>query len=140
MFPTTHTFTFATAAPPWDVWLALTDADTTARWLDGPSLVSTWKPRSPLEVRLGDVVVGHGEVLAADAWDRVAFALDGGTGADTYVTWSIRNIPTGSLVQLHVDELDADRDDEVESAWMPILRRLQGVLSDGAGVDRTAAG
>jgi uncharacterized protein YndB with AHSA1/START domain len=135
MFPTTHVFTFATAAPPWDVWSALTDAETTARWYDGITLDGDWIAGGRLEVRLGDEVVGSAEVLAADPWDRLAYAFDGGNGPDTYLTWHVRNIPTGSIVSLYVDEMDGDRDDEAHDTWMPVLRRLQGVLA----TDRTTA-
>jgi uncharacterized protein YndB with AHSA1/START domain len=132
MFPTTHVFTFATTAPPWDVWSALTDADTTARWHDGVSLHATWKAGERFEARVGGQLAGTGEVLAADPWDRLAYAFEGGTGPDTYVTWSVRNIPVGSIVTVHVDEMDGDgeHDDEVEGTWMPVLRRLQAVLAE----------
>jgi len=48
-------------------------------------------------------------------------------------------IPTGSIVQLHVDEMDGERDDEVEGVWTPILRRLQAVLVDGQQSHRSTA-
>jgi uncharacterized protein YndB with AHSA1/START domain len=141
MFPTTHIFTFATNAPPWDVWSTLTDAMTTARYFDGISLeASEWKRGCTISVELGGEVVGTGEVLAADGWDRLAYALDGGNGPDTYLTWIVRNIPVGSIVSLYVDEMDGDRDEEAEATWMPMVRRLQNVLAEGrtAPADRTA--
>jgi uncharacterized protein YndB with AHSA1/START domain len=141
MFPTTHVFTFATAAPPWDVWSALTDADTTARYFDGISLQATWAAGEHITIHLGDEEVGSGEVLAADPWDRLAYALDGGTGPDTYLTWAVRNIPVGSIVSLYVDEMHGDRDDEAEATWMPLLRRQQVVLAESRKVDEeTTAG
>jgi uncharacterized protein YndB with AHSA1/START domain len=144
MFPTTHVFTFATAAPPWDVWSALTDPQATARCYDGVALHATWEAGQPFEARVHGELVGGGEVLAADPWDRLAYAFDGGTGPDTYVTWQVRNIPVGSIVTVHVDEMDGDggHDDEVEGTWMPVLRRLQAVLAEGRTVpaEGTTAG
>jgi uncharacterized protein YndB with AHSA1/START domain len=139
MFPTTHVFTFATTAPPWDVWSALTDADTPAHFFDGASLRSSWEVGERIELEHDGATVGSGEVLASERWDRLAYTLEGGDGSDTYLTWSVRNIPTGSIARLYIDEMDDEPADDVEAAWMPLLRRLQVVLTEGQKADRTTA-
>jgi hypothetical protein len=55
-----------------------------------------------------NVAVSFGDVIAAELPRRLSYALDGGRGPASYITWEIRPVPTGSIVPLYVDEFDGD--------------------------------
>jgi uncharacterized protein YndB with AHSA1/START domain len=133
----TYRFGFATSAGPGRVWSALTDAAETPRYLRGVALASAWTPGAPISLRLGDMPVASGEVLAATPGERLSLAIDGGHGPDTYLTWTIRpgRAGTGSLVGLAVDEPGGDADRAaVEDDWLPVLADLHALLAADAGV------
>jgi uncharacterized protein YndB with AHSA1/START domain len=133
----TYRFGFATSAGPGRVWSALTDAGETPRYLRGVALASAWTPGAPISLRLGDMPVASGEVLAATPGERLSLAIDGGHGPDTYLTWTIRpgRAGTGSLVGLAVDEPGGDADRAaVEDDWLPVLADLHALLAADAGV------
>lgn len=54
---------------------------------------------------------------------------DGGHGADTYLTWTIRRGAGGTVVRLSVDEPGDDDGAEVEDAWLPVLGDLHALLA-----------
>jgi uncharacterized protein YndB with AHSA1/START domain len=136
----TYRFGFATAASPLRVWSALTDAAETSRYLRGVTLVSDWSPGAPISLRLGDMLIATGEVLAATPGERLSLAIEGGHGPDTYLTWTIRPAAAhgGAVVGLAVDELadgkDGDADARaVEDDWLPPLADLHALLAAEAG-------
>jgi hypothetical protein len=93
---TTHLFRFATPARREEVWAALTSSEPGGGYLPGLSFVSDWAAGSTLVVMTADnVAVSFGEVIAAELPRRLSYALDGGRGPATYVTWEIRPMPTG---------------------------------------------
>jgi len=127
---TTHLFGFFTAAGPDEVWAALTDGET-GRHLRGVTLRSDWRPGSPVELIHEGVVAARGDVVVADPHRRLSFAIEGGHGPSTIVTWELRPAAGGTVVRLYVDEPGAEGDDgrDVEEAWLPTLAGLQGVLA-----------
>jgi uncharacterized protein YndB with AHSA1/START domain len=128
----THAFAFSTAATPGQVWAALTDGDLTRRYLHGLAAESAWAPGSRLVLRAAGVPAATGEVLAAEPGARLSLALEGGHGADTYLTWTIRRGAGGSVVRLVVDEPDGDGEAdeaEVEDVWLPVLADLHALLA-----------
>lgn len=128
---TTHVFGFATGAAPDQVWSALTDAARTPRWLRGLALESAWAPGSRLVLRYGDVPAATGDVVAIVPGERLSYAIDGGLGPATYLTWTVRPTGGGSIVRLAVDDADAGPGDgrEAEDTWLPVLADLHAVLA-----------
>src|SRR5262245_5701150 len=134
----TYRFGFATRATPGRVWSALTDAAETPRYLQGVAIASAWTPGAPVSLRLGDMPIATGEVLAAAPGERLSLAIDGGHGPDTYLTWTIRpgRDGAGSLVHLAVDEPWGDsRRAEVEDDWLPALADLHALLAADADAE-----
>jgi uncharacterized protein YndB with AHSA1/START domain len=131
---TTHVFRLATPAPPAKVWEALTSSEPGANFLPRLTLASTWTPGSPLVLRPdADLVVAYGDVIAAEPPSRLSYALDGGHGPATYITWELRPTTAGSIVHLYVDEFDGDDAAEVEDNWLPLLARFQVMLCPSGG-------
>jgi hypothetical protein len=133
---TTHLFRFATPAPPEEGWAALTTSEPGGGYLPDLSFVSDWAAGSTLVVTTADnPALSCGDVIAAELPRRLSYALDGGRGPATYITWEIRPMPTGSIVRLSVDELDGDGDGQpdLEDIWLPLLARFQLALCPTAG-------
>ena len=131
MFPlTTHVFGFATPASPEQVWTALTASCPGAGFLAGVSIASEWVAGSTVVLTAGATAVAQGEVIAADEPQRLSYALDGGHGPATHITWEIRPHTTGSIVRVYVDEFDSDGHADIEDAWLPILASFQAALLD----------
>ena len=134
MFPlTTHLLAFATPASPERVWTALTATGPGASFLPGVSIVSEWVAGSTLVLTAGATAAVYGEVIAADEPRRLSYALDGGRGPATHITWEIRPHTTGSIVHVYVDEFDSDGPAEIEDAWLPILANFQAALLVSCG-------
>jgi uncharacterized protein YndB with AHSA1/START domain len=126
---------FAPAAPHL-VWVALTDAAVTPRYLYGLAARSTWRPDADIEFA---ATGGHtllGRVLHIDEPHRLSYLLQSGPdGPATYLTWQLRPCHDGSAVRLQVEGgvVDEDDDDEeAENVWLPVLAALQAVLSTPA--------
>jgi uncharacterized protein YndB with AHSA1/START domain len=145
---TTQVFRFATAAEPERIWAALTGPEQTARCWGGLSLHSGWVAGSSLWLHTPETPILFGEVIAAAPPARLVYALDGGCGPATYVTWEITPSSKGriSIVRLSVDEFrfdpdgddDGDSDSDTEVAWLTFLIDLQRVLdADGRELDET---
>jgi hypothetical protein len=131
---TTHLFRFATPAGPEEVWAALTSSEPGGGYLSRLSFVSDWAAGSTLVVMTDDnIAVSFGEVIAAEPPRRLSYALDGGRGPATYITWEIRPMPTGSIVRVYVDEFDGDGEPDLEDIWLPLLARFQLALCPTAG-------
>ncbi|MGH9227008.1 MAG: SRPBCC domain-containing protein [Acidimicrobiales bacterium] len=132
----TSLFEFVTAAPPEQVWAALTLPELTARYLYGMALESDWQPgsaittRSPASSGVDDEL--SGEVLSVEVARRLSYALGGGADQPvSYVTWELEPASRGTQVRLYVDEADqsAGVDGDVEGSWIPAVTALQAVLS-----------
>jgi uncharacterized protein YndB with AHSA1/START domain len=129
---TTHVFGFATGATPGQVWSALTDAARTPRWMCGLALESAWVPGSRLVLRHGDVPAATGDVVAVEPGERLSYAIHGGLGPATYLTWTVRASGAGSIVRLAVDDAQAGTGAdgrEAEDTWLPVLADLHAVLA-----------
>ena len=85
---TTHMFALATPVGPEEVWAALTSSQAGSH-LPGVSFVSEWVAGAPLVLMAADTPMSHGEVIAADPPHRLGYALGGGYGPATYITWEI---------------------------------------------------
>jgi uncharacterized protein YndB with AHSA1/START domain len=128
-----HRFSFLTEAPPDQVWAALTCAEASTKYLHGMSLVSTWDPGSPVDLR---VPTGHsisGEVIRVDPPRALSFALEQGTAPCRIIGWELRVHPDGTVVRLSIDDVDGDCENEVEDMWLPVVSALQGLLATQAG-------
>jgi uncharacterized protein YndB with AHSA1/START domain len=140
----THVFDIASAARPEQVWAALTRPGSTARYLFGMAVVSTWESGAPVELVLGPPDRGpmyenlRGEVLTVQEPRRLSYSLGSGPAQpETYVTWQIDpdEDGRGSRVRLYVDETEAgpetgdDRSDETLRAWAPVVAAFESVLA-----------
>jgi uncharacterized protein YndB with AHSA1/START domain len=135
---TTQVFRFATAADPDRIWAALTSPEQTSRCWGDLSLYSDWAVGSSLWLYTPETPILFGEVIAAAPPARLVYALHGGCGPATYVTWEITPSSEGriSIVRLSVDEFNVDdpdeagdsEDDDSEVAWLTFLADLQRVL------------
>jgi len=94
------------------------------------ALESTWTPGARVVLRQGDVATGAGEVLHAVVAERLSLTIDGGHGPDTYLTWTIRPVGTGSVVRLYIDQPGGAIDEvEVEDHWLPVMADLYALLA-----------
>ena len=111
------------------VWRVLTPRNGEASFY-GPPIVSDWQVGSPVELgsRVGASVVG--EVIVAEPGARLTHTFgDEPDQPSVYVTWTLHADPSGTVIRLYVDELGVDSTDEdVERAWLPVLRALQNQL------------
>ena len=73
-----HRYQAFVAAPPADVWRAMTDGEVTVRYFYNTIVESTWEPGAPLRYlsTAGDVVA-DGEVIAAEAPHRLEMTFHG---------------------------------------------------------------
>ena len=123
-------FRFATEAGPAEVWVVLTRAEVTARYLFGLAATSGWRAGDAVAFAGGGATLG-GDVLAAEEPRRLSYSLRAGQGQpETYVTWEIEGADDGSLVRLYVDEPgEPEFDAETDRAWLGVVARLQSVLA-----------
>lgn len=118
-----------TASPP-DVWAALTATGSPLGYLYGLTAESGWQPGAMLTMTLDRWRLA-GEVLGADCPRRLCYTLGDHPGKPSvYVTWELRPVADGTVVQLAVDEpwpVAGDADD-LETAWLPVLCGLVTTL------------
>jgi hypothetical protein len=123
------------------VWATLTSCAASGDLVPGVHLASDWTAGAAIETSIAGRRVPCGEVLVAESPHRLAWALDGGDGPATYVTWEVRPRTDGCIVRVVVDDLDADpgdpdapvdEDHDPELVWLPVLAGLQARLLAGA--------
>jgi len=121
-----HCFAFSTCAAPAAVWQALTRGGC----FPGLTLASDWTAGSPLLVTAAGSTspagIG-GAVLLAVPPARLSYYFQAAPGDPcTYLTWQVRPAPCGSVVKLHVDEVECPDDEAgAEETWLPLLAALQ---------------
>lgn len=73
-----HRYQAFVAAPPEEVWRAITDGDMTVRYFFDTIVDSTWQPGAPVHYRspAGDVLA-DGQIIAADAPHRLEMTFHG---------------------------------------------------------------
>jgi uncharacterized protein YndB with AHSA1/START domain len=127
---TSELFRAITAAPPDQVWAALTATGCPLGYLYGLTAESDWQPGATLTMTLGRWRLS-GEVLVADRPRRLSYTL--GEQA-IYVTWELRSVDEGTVIRLTVDEPWplAEEVDDVEAAWLPVLSGLVTQLDQEA--------
>jgi hypothetical protein len=122
------------------VWATLTSCAASGDLVPGVRLEADWTTGATIETSVAGRRVPCGEVLVAEAPHRLAWALDGGNGPATYVTWEVRRRPDGCIVRVVVDDFDGDlgepgaavdADDDPEAIWLPVLADLQVRLRAG---------
>lgn len=126
---------FESAAPPEQVWAALTRPELTVRYLWGLAAESTWKTGAALRLSSSDPVhYVEGEVLLADPPRRLSYSLSAGeTHPCTFVTWEV--IPAAEsgrvAVRVSVDETDASESlpREAASSWRSVVAGLSALLT-----------
>ncbi|MGO9660442.1 MAG: hypothetical protein ACLQVK_26320 [Acidimicrobiales bacterium] len=130
----THTFACFTTAAPDRVWAALTATGGKGGYLYGLVARSSWLPGDDIHfqtVTCSPVTPPlTGRVLHAQPPWRLSYFLQAGPeDPPVYLTWQVRSCPSGSTVQLRVDETGgAGTDEEAENAWLPVLAALQALL------------
>jgi hypothetical protein len=132
------------------VWAVLTASAAAGDLVPGVRLASEWTAGATIGTTVAGRHVPCGEVLVAEAPHRLAWALDGGVGPATYVTWEVRVLAAGCIVRLAVDEVDADpgdpdapvdADDDAEAVWLPVLAGIQArLVADEPSATPTDAG
>jgi uncharacterized protein YndB with AHSA1/START domain len=91
---------------PAKVWACLTDSDLLTRWLMPNDFRAEVGHRftfrtQPIPAAGFDGIV-HCEVLVVEPMARLSYSWRGGS-IDTVVTWTLREIPTGTLLHLEQD-------------------------------------
>jgi len=126
-------FRFSTPASADAVWAALTGAETTPHYFHGMALVSAWTADSPIVFQPpARSPALAGEVLCVRPGEHLAYTIeDTATGTATYLAWTIRPAPWGSVVRLQVHETGASpsSEEELEDVWLPVLDALRDLLA-----------
>ena len=129
----TQDYAFFTSASVAQVWATLTSPTMTPAFLYGMSAVSTWETGAPFELRLGDEPSGQlcGQVLFAEPPFRLSYSVQASANDPAvYLTWNMRDTPTGCVVRLRVDEpdpLSSPLDDE--ETWLRLMASLEHLLA-----------
>ncbi len=117
------------------MWTALTGAGGNVSYLYGLVARSSWLPGEDIAFETfpscTSVPSLTGRVLHVQPPCRLSFVLQTGPeDPPVYLTWQVRPCPSGSTVQLRVDETEfADSDEEAEDIWLPVLASLQALLA-----------
>jgi uncharacterized protein YndB with AHSA1/START domain len=126
-----HRFAFHTDASAEQVWGALTCPGTASRFFHGMRLESEWAAGSPVTLCGPDGHEKRGEVIAALPPRSLSFALEQGIAPCRIIGWELRSTGDGTVVRLTVDDVDGEREEEMEDTWLPVLSGLEQVLQSG---------
>ena len=135
------------AAPPAEIWRALTSPEKLKKYFFGADVESSWRVGDPIHMRgefKGKSYEDKGEILAAESGKRLAFshwsALSGAADRpENYhvVTFDLAPNRDGTTVSLTQSNLTggvkpADRENraEYEKNWRSVLDGLAKVLDD----------
>jgi Activator of Hsp90 ATPase homolog 1-like protein len=131
--PATQDYAFITSASAGQVWATITSPSKTPAFLYGLSAVSTWEPGALLELTIGDDPSGRlcGYVLFAEPPLRLSYSVQASANDPAvYLTWHMRDTPTGCVVRLHIDDpdvLSSALDDEEN--WLRLVASLEHLLA-----------
>jgi uncharacterized protein YndB with AHSA1/START domain len=122
-----HSFACYTPAAPGEVWDALTSASRTRTYLDGLSVYSTWKADADITADFDGTISLTGQVICSRPGERLSYFLQAAsTDPPTYLTWLLRQSPSGTTITLVIDEPETpDTSEDAEDTWLPLLDALQ---------------
>ena len=125
-----HSFGCCTPAAPDEVWDALTNASRTRTYLHGIAVNSTWEAEATVTADYDGTIGLTGRVVCSRPGERLSYLLQAqSTDPATYLTWLIRPSPTGTTINLVIDEPDTpDTSQDAEDIWLPVLDALQRQL------------
>jgi hypothetical protein len=131
----TQDYAFITGASADRVWSTLTCPTRTPVFLYGLSAVSIWQTDAPIELRLSNAPYAGelcGHVLYADRPSRLSCSVQAGAGDPAvYLTWHMRDIPTGCIVRLSIDEPELPDDSlDGEETWLRLVAALERLLAE----------
>lgn len=126
-------------ATPDQVWHAITDPDSRARFNFGASVQSDWTTGSDFTMTHpgAERPLGHGENLVVDPPRRLVQSLVTTWGEDaeaegtTRVTWEIESIEDTCRVTVTHDQLRGDAPPELYGGWPMVLSGLKTWLETG---------
>ena len=124
---------------PEQLWAAITDPETRAKYNFGAQVISDWTPGSHFEMGhpTAGVLLGEGENLEVDPPRRLVQSMVALWGDDvkaegaTRITWEIE--PVGDSCRLIVthDQLREGANDQLYGGWPMILSGLKTWLETG---------
>lgn len=121
---------------PARLWDAITSPEQTPQYFYGLTVVSDWKPGSPLRHLLPDGRSQmEGTVLEVDAPRRLVhtFATSGVADAPTRVIWELQPLGAVTLLTLTHEDFDGETQtyQSVARGWNPVVSGLKTLLETG---------
>jgi DNA-binding transcriptional ArsR family regulator len=125
---------------PERLWDAITNPEIRAKYNFGAGVVTDWKPGSPMQMGVaaaGDLLLGDGEVLEAEAPLRLVHTLRALWGDDvkaegfTRVTWEIEQVQDSCRLTVTHDQMREGANNQLYGGWPMILSGLKTWLETG---------
>ena len=136
------------AAPPEDVWKALTTAEFTRQYWHQTDVVSDFEVGSPIEFRTADGAVGvSGEILTSNHPAELSYtwlfasSAERGDDQPSRVTFRLERIDVGTrLLVIHDRLTDGSRTFEMVSfGWPHVVCGLKTLLETHSAIDFSMA-
>jgi uncharacterized protein YndB with AHSA1/START domain len=122
---------------PERLWDAITDPDTRSKYHFGTHVDSDWSEGSRFEMRAGELLLGEGEIVAADPPRRLVQNMVALWGDDvkaegsTRITWEIEQVSDSCRLTLTHDQLREGANEQLYGGWPMILSGLKTYLETG---------
>jgi uncharacterized protein YndB with AHSA1/START domain len=142
-----YVYVTAIAAPKEVVWKGLTTAEFTRQYWHGTDIDSDFREGSPVRFRKDGEVACEGQVLVADAPNKLAYTWhfprnpETATEAPSRVTFLLEAISQGTRLTVIHDQFEPGSKtyEMVRNGWPLVIAGLKTLLESGTAVDFSAA-